>query len=99
MASDRSRLTYDPNRKWRGLIAQQGRVTLEADWNESAAIDDERDRLLTLDFVGPIGTPGQPSAGYTVTGLSLTEKPQPLLALSRKMPQCSTLQKSVNRNG
>ena len=53
MASDRARVSYDPSRKWRGVIAQQGRVTLEADWNEAAAIDEERDRLVTLDVVGP----------------------------------------------
>jgi hypothetical protein len=75
MASDRARLSYDPNRKWRGLIAQQGRVTLEADWNEAAAIDDERDRLLTLDFVGPIGTPNSPAAGYVVTGVPQANAP------------------------
>ena len=30
MAGDRARVSYDPSRKWRGLIAQQGRVTVEA---------------------------------------------------------------------
>ena len=39
MAGDRARVSYDPSRKWRGLIAQQGRVTVEADWNEAAMID------------------------------------------------------------
>ena len=34
MAGDRARVSYDPSRKWRGVIAQQGRVTVEADWNE-----------------------------------------------------------------
>ena len=66
MASDRARVSYDPTRRWRGLIAQQGRVTVEADFNEAAAIDQERDRQLTLDFVGPFATPASPAAGYTV---------------------------------
>ena len=44
MGSDRARVSYDPSRKWRGLVAQQGRVTVEADWNEAACIDAERDR-------------------------------------------------------
>ena len=44
MAGDRARVSYDPSRKWRGVIAQQGRVTVEADWNEAATIDEERDR-------------------------------------------------------
>ena len=64
MAGDRSRVSYDPGRKWRGLVAQQGRVTLDADWNEAATIGEERDRLMTLDAVGPFGTP---DAGYGVT--------------------------------
>lgn len=64
MAGDRARLSYDPTRKWRGTVAQQGRVTVEADINEAAAIADERDRLTTLDVVGPVGTP---DGGYAVT--------------------------------
>ncbi len=66
MAGDRARVSYDPTRKWRGLVAQQGRVTVEADWNEAAAIGAERDRLTTLDVVGPAGTP---DGGYSVTAV------------------------------
>jgi hypothetical protein len=64
MASDRARVSYDPSRKWRGVIAQQGRVTVEADWNEAAMIDEERDRQVALDVIGPVGTPDR---GYAVT--------------------------------
>jgi hypothetical protein len=63
MAADRARVSYDPSRQWRGLVAQQGRVTVEADWNEAAAIDAERDRQVTLGVVGPVGTPDD---GYAV---------------------------------
>jgi hypothetical protein len=66
MAGDRARVSYDPSRKWRGLVAQQGRTTLEADWNEAATIGDERDRMVTLDVVGTVGTP---DGGYTVTAV------------------------------
>ena len=64
MAGDRARVSYDPSRKWRGVVAQQGRVTVEADWNEAAAIGEERDRHVTLDVIGPVGTP---DGGYAVT--------------------------------
>jgi Family of unknown function (DUF6519) len=64
MGSDRARVSYDRSRKWRGLVAQQGRVTVEADWNEAAAIDAAADRAVTLDVVGPVGTPDN---GYAVT--------------------------------
>ncbi|HUA27949.1 MAG TPA: DUF6519 domain-containing protein [Streptosporangiaceae bacterium] len=66
MAGDRARVSYDPSRKWRGLVAQQGRVTVEADWNEAAAIDSERDRMEALDVIGPAGTPDH---GYGVTAV------------------------------
>jgi hypothetical protein len=64
MGSDRARISYDATRKWRGLVAQQGRVTVEADWNEAAAIDAVQDRHITLDVVGPVGSP---DGGYGVT--------------------------------
>jgi hypothetical protein len=65
MASDRARVSFDPSRKWRGLVAQQGRVTVEADWNEAAAIQALSDRLTALDVIGPLGTPSP--GGYAVT--------------------------------
>src|SRR5260370_4450254 len=71
MAGDRARVSYDPTRKWRGAIAQQGRVTVEADINEAATIADERDRLTTLDVVGPVGTP---DGGYTVVAFGSSAK-------------------------
>ena len=67
MAGDRARVSYDPSRKWRGLIAQQGRVTVEADWNEAAMIAEERDRQVTLDVVGRFATPDR---GYAVTAVA-----------------------------
>lgn len=66
MAGDRARVSHDPGRKWRGLVAQQGRVTVEADWNEAEAIRADRDRRLTLDVTGRFGTP---DGGYAVTAV------------------------------
>lgn len=63
MSSDRARVSYDPGRHWRGVINQQGRVTLEADWNEAAAIAAESERAQLVDVVGPSGTPDD---GYRV---------------------------------
>ena len=72
MSADRARVSHDPSRKWTGVIAQQGRVTIEADWNEAATIDAERDRQLTLDVVGTVGTP---DAGYAVTAVTAAGSP------------------------
>lgn len=72
MAGDLARVSYDPSRKWRGLIAQQGRVTVEADWNEAAAIGAEAARQRTLDTVGTLGTP---DGGYVVTAIPTAGSP------------------------
>jgi Family of unknown function (DUF6519) len=63
MGSDRARISYDPTQQYRAVVAQQGRVTLEADWNEAHQIASEELREETLDFVGAAGTPDD---GYKV---------------------------------
>jgi len=63
MGSDRARVTYDPRQQYRSVVMQQGRVTLEADWNEAEMIAGEGERLETLDIVGPSGTPDN---GYEI---------------------------------
>jgi hypothetical protein len=67
MGSDRARISYDPNQQYRSVVMQQGRVTLEADFNEELAIAGEELREETLDIVGPSGTPDD---GYSVTPLA-----------------------------
>jgi len=64
MTSDRARLSYDPSRRYHGVIAQQGRVSLEADWNEAGAIAAAEVKARTLDLVGRAGSPDR---GYHVT--------------------------------
>lgn len=64
MSSDRARITYDPSRHYHGVLAQQGRVSLEADWNEAQAITGAQLEARTLDFVGPVGSPDR---GYRIT--------------------------------
>jgi hypothetical protein len=63
VGSDRARISYDPSRHWRGVISQQGRVTLEADQNEADAIAAHERRQELLDIVGPLGTP---DSGYQI---------------------------------
>jgi hypothetical protein len=72
MGSDRARVSYDPKRHYRSVVMQQGRVTLEADWNEDDTIFGEELRHETLDIVGPAGTP---DGGYQV--LPTGQKPAP----------------------
>jgi len=74
MTADRAKISYDPTRQYRSVIAQQGRVTLEADTNEAATIASEALRLETIDVMGPTGTPDNgyaPSSGSGPGGVSI----------------------------
>ena len=64
MPSDIARRSYDVRQHYRSVVAQQGRVTLEADWNEAMVIAAEEQRREALDIVGPVGTPDN---GYLIT--------------------------------
>src|SRR5262245_20764011 len=64
MGSDIERRSHDATRSYRGLIHQQGRVTLAADGNETREILADEERKELLDIVGPVGTPDD---GYKLT--------------------------------
>ena len=57
MSSDISRNTFRPNRHYSRVIMQQGRVLLDADWNEQAAIFQHYFQTLARDLIGPYGGP------------------------------------------
>src|SRR5438067_397248 len=52
MAGDYTRFTFDARKRFASVRMQQGRVQLDADWNEHADVLRERTRLLTLDAGG-----------------------------------------------
>ncbi|QPJ62395.1 MAG: hypothetical protein G3M70_11150 [Candidatus Nitronauta litoralis] len=57
MSGDYSRLTYDPVKRYSGVLMQQGRVQLDSDWNEEIDILRRRIRTLSTDALGLIGVP------------------------------------------
>jgi hypothetical protein len=57
MGSDRARRTFDSRQAYRGVVWQQGRVTVEADANEAEEIRAAESRAELVDVVGPSGTP------------------------------------------
>ena len=57
MKGDFSRLTFRSENQYTGVQLQQGRVLLDADWNEQVAIGVHRDAITTRDVVGPCGAP------------------------------------------
>ncbi len=58
MHADLSRSTFRPQRHYSAVIAQQGRVQLDADLNEQAAIQLHQARTLAADLIGRHGGPG-----------------------------------------
>lgn len=57
MKGDFTRVTFRPRNHYSGVLQQQGRVQLDADWNEQVAIDAHIDRTTTRDLVGTCGAP------------------------------------------
>jgi hypothetical protein len=75
VGSDRARISFDPSRGYRSVVAQQGRVTLEADVNEQASIASESLRLETIDIVGPAGTPDPTGYEVSISGGEIVVAP------------------------
>ncbi|KUG57443.1 hypothetical protein AVL62_13545 [Serinicoccus chungangensis] len=57
MKADLSRWTFDPTHGYRSVVMQQGRVLLDAEWNEQGSIAAHHDEVRTVDVVGPVGGP------------------------------------------
>ena len=78
MKGDFSRLTFDKNKHYSGVLMQQGRVQVDADWNEQQAIHRHRVETETQDILGPSGAPiadGGFEIGVTPDGGDLTLSP------------------------
>lgn len=67
MGSDISRVTFDPDKHYSGVRQQQGRVNLDADWNEQADITAHRVDTETRDVIGSSGSP-RDNAGFVIGG-------------------------------
>ncbi len=57
MKGDFSRLTFDRKKHYSDVLLQQGRVLLDADWNEQQRITRYRAETETADAIGPSGVP------------------------------------------
>ena len=65
MKGDFSRDTFDPRKHYSRVSMQQGRVQLDADWNEQTAILLYHLRTLARDLIGPAGGPSD-SLGFEI---------------------------------
>ncbi|MBT2145770.1 MULTISPECIES: DUF6519 domain-containing protein [unclassified Rhodanobacter] len=79
MKGDFARVSFDPALHYSQVFQQQGRVLLEADWNEQAQIQLHLLRTLVRDLVGPCWAAG---SGFAITGSTTnadgSSKPLPL---------------------
>ena len=66
MKGDFSRQTFDARKHYSGVLMQQGRVQLDADWNEQGAIDRYRTETEAVDVIGGCGAPLH-AAGFEIT--------------------------------
>lgn len=68
MKGDFSKPPFDARRRFAGVLMQQGRVSLDADWNEQVGIENRRAESMMLDLIGPSGAP-RDAAGYGITAM------------------------------
>jgi hypothetical protein len=68
MKADLTRDTFHPFKHFDRVLMQQGRVQLDADWNEQAAILLHYLQTLAADLIGPAGGPSQ-NAGFKISQL------------------------------
>ena len=75
MSGDFSRRTFDPAKLYTGVLMQQGRVQLDADWNEQVAIGLHQLRALARDLIGTDGGP-KDRAGFKICLLYTSPSPR-----------------------
>lgn len=64
---DFTRDTFDPFKHFSRVLMQQGRVQLDADWNEQTDLLLHYMRQLARDVIGDHGGPSGPAAGFKIT--------------------------------
>lgn len=77
MKGDFTRDTFDPLKHFSQVLMQQGRVTLDADANEQAAIERHYARQVTRDILGPYAAPA------TGGGFVLQADPDGIFSISK----------------
>jgi hypothetical protein len=70
MRGDFSRDTFDPVKRFSRVLQQQGRVHLDADSNEQAAIVLHYLRTLAADLIGPFAGPQGDGSGFKIADVS-----------------------------
>ena len=66
MSGDYSRVRFDPRQDFLGVFMQQGRLQLDADWNDLVAQIARRVQAGTLDAVGETVVPRETPHGFEI---------------------------------
>jgi hypothetical protein len=69
MKGDFSKLTFNPEKNFLRVLMQQGRVQLDSDWNEQAAILLHYMQTLAADLIGPYAGP-EGNAGFNISNIA-----------------------------
>lgn len=72
MSFDNSRYTFDPWKNFSSVVMQQGRVQLDADWNECLAELARRIQADTLDLYGHAAYPPTTPSAFLITATTGT---------------------------
>ena len=70
MKGDFSRNTFNPKKHYRSVLKQQGRVDVDADWNEQQAIHARRIETEATDVIGGCGAPLYDAGFHIVASVS-----------------------------
>jgi hypothetical protein len=82
MKGDFSRFTFDPTKHYRSVYMQQGRVQLDADWNEQIDILNHYLELHLRDLLGPSAAP-RATSGFKITMIERPLEEQETVILPR----------------
>ncbi len=66
MSGDYSRKRFNPEKHYQGVLRQQGRVDLDADWNEYVDLQDRHWRAESIDAIGRCGVSFQTPDGFKI---------------------------------
>jgi hypothetical protein len=83
MAGDYSRWSDQPRKRFAEVLMQQGRVLLDADWNEQADILTRRDRTQALDTFGPCAIPRATTPEGFLIGVQTSPQPDLTIGVGR----------------
>jgi hypothetical protein len=77
MKGDFTRFSFRASKHYTEVLKQQGRVELDADWNEQVQMQSHLERIRTRDLIGPCGVP-EDYGGFEIVpgnGLSFSISP------------------------